>query len=143
MRGFREAFEAYGADYGATMARFMGSETMYLRLLDMLFQDKNLQKLGDAVASGDLRGAFEAAEHRGDHPVLRTAGTDLRESGLVHYPGPCAGYHRGRVQPRGRYSGTGVAPAGRADCDDGECEQGEKRPVPRPADDGAAADDAG
>ncbi|WP_066452490.1 Hpt domain-containing protein [Anaerotruncus rubiinfantis] len=61
MRGFREAFEAYGADYGATMARFMGSETMYLRLLDMLFQDKNLQKLGDAVASGDLRGAFEAA----------------------------------------------------------------------------------
>ena len=61
MRGFREVFDAYGADYGATMARFMGSETMYLRLLDMLFQDKNLQKLGDAVASGDLRGVFEAA----------------------------------------------------------------------------------
>ena len=52
-------------------------------------------------------------------------------------------HHRGRLQPRGRYGGTGVAPAGRADCDDGECEQGEKRPVPQPADDGAAADDAG
>ena len=36
----------------------------------------------------------------------------------------------GGFSPRGRYSGTGVAPAGRADGDDGECEQGEKRPVP-------------
>ena len=58
-------------------------------------------------------------------------------------PGQCAGYHRGRLQPRGRYGGTGVAPAGRADGDDGECEQGQKRSVPQPANDGAAADDAG
>lgn len=64
-----------------------------------------------------------------------------RESGSN--PADLARHHRGRVQPRGRYSGTGVAPAGRADGDDGECEQGEKRPVPQPADDGAAADDTG
>ena len=71
---------------------------------------------------------------------------DLQPMSLFKPFSICAIYctlSRGRVQPRGRYSGTGVAPAGRADGDDGECEQGEKRPVPQPADDGAAADDAG
>ena len=58
---FRELFEAYGADYQETMERFMGNETMYLRFLDMLFQDENLQKLGGALDAGDLSGAFEAA----------------------------------------------------------------------------------
>ena len=50
MPTFRDVFEAYGADYDTTMARFMGNEAMYLQLLDMLFQDENMQKLGAALA---------------------------------------------------------------------------------------------
>lgn len=61
MEGFREAFAAYGADYQETMGRFMGNEGMYLRLMDMLFKDDSVEKLGQALAAGDLTGAFEAA----------------------------------------------------------------------------------
>lgn len=61
MAEFREVFEAYGASYEATMARFMYNESTYLRFLDMLFQDDNLQKLGDALDRGALKSAFEAA----------------------------------------------------------------------------------
>ena len=61
MPTFRDVFEAYGADYDTTMARFMGNEAMYLQLLDMLFQDENMQKLGAALANRDYTAAFEAA----------------------------------------------------------------------------------
>ena len=61
MGNFREEFETYGADYETTMARFMGNEALYLRCLEMLFQDENLRRLGAALAEGDLSGAFEAA----------------------------------------------------------------------------------
>ncbi|QNL44415.1 Hpt domain-containing protein [Oscillibacter hominis] len=61
MRSFQEVFEGYGADYQTTMSRFLGNEEMYLRFLNMLFQDDNLQKLGEAIEHGDLTAAFEAA----------------------------------------------------------------------------------
>ncbi|WP_338148938.1 Hpt domain-containing protein [Dysosmobacter acutus] len=61
MRSVQEIFEAYGADYQVTMSRFLGNEEMYLRFLHMLFQDDNLQKLGQALERGDLTAAFEAA----------------------------------------------------------------------------------
>ena len=61
MRDFREVLEAYGVDYEMTMDRFMGNEALYMRLLDMLFQDSNLQKLGDALQAHDAAAAFEAA----------------------------------------------------------------------------------
>lgn len=61
MPGFREVFEAYGADYEVTMGRFLGNESLYLKLLGMLSRDDNLLKLGDSLDSGDLTGAFEAA----------------------------------------------------------------------------------
>lgn len=61
MQEFKVLFEAYGADYQSTMNRFMGNEALYLRLLDMLFQDTNLQRLGDALDTNDLPGAFAAA----------------------------------------------------------------------------------
>lgn len=61
MGNFKETFEAYGADYALTMERFMGNEAMYLRLLDMLFKDDNLQKLSAALEQGDLAAAFAAA----------------------------------------------------------------------------------
>lgn len=61
MADFKEIFSAYGGDYDATMARFMGSEAMYLRILSMLFQDENLAKLGSALRDGDSEAAFAAA----------------------------------------------------------------------------------
>ncbi|WP_040196328.1 Hpt domain-containing protein [Candidatus Soleaferrea massiliensis] len=61
MQGFKELFEAYGADYQATMNRFMGNEAMYMRLLDMLFRDTGLSALGAALEANDLSAAFEAA----------------------------------------------------------------------------------
>lgn len=61
MGDFKKIFEDYGADYEATMGRFMGNEAMYLRILDMLFADDNLHKLGSSLKDGDMTGAFEAA----------------------------------------------------------------------------------
>ena len=60
MGGFREMFEAYGADYHSTMARFMGNEAMYMKFLDMLFKDDNLEKLGEALEKQDYEEAFSA-----------------------------------------------------------------------------------
>ena len=67
MPTFRDVFEAYGADYDTTMARFMGNEAMYLQLLDMLFQDENMQKLGAALANRDYTAAYS-----GVNPILPT-----------------------------------------------------------------------
>ena len=61
MGEFREIFEVYGADYNSTMARFMGKEAMYLKFLDMLFKDDNLEKLGTALEHQDYEAAFAAA----------------------------------------------------------------------------------
>ncbi len=61
MTHFEQAFADYGADYQTTLSRFMGSEAMYLRILDMLFQDENLDRLGEALDRGDLTAAFECA----------------------------------------------------------------------------------
>ena len=61
MGEFREIFEVYGADYNSTMARFMGNEAMYLKFLDMLFKDDNLEKLGTALGQQDYEAAFAAA----------------------------------------------------------------------------------
>ena len=61
MGEFRKIFEAYGADYNSTMARFMGNEAMYVKFLDMLFKDDNLDKLGTALGQQDYEAAFAAA----------------------------------------------------------------------------------
>ena len=61
MGEFREIFEVYGADYNSTMARFMGNEAMYVKFLDMLFKDDNLEKLGTALEQQDYEAAFAAA----------------------------------------------------------------------------------
>lgn len=61
MPGLQKIFQAYGADYHTTMARFVGNEALYLRFLDLLFQDENLEKLVSSLDSGDLNRAFEAA----------------------------------------------------------------------------------
>lgn len=61
MQKFKEAFEEYGADYNNTLERFMGNEAMYIKLLGMLFEDENLEKLGDSLKEGDFDSAFAAA----------------------------------------------------------------------------------
>ena len=61
MGEMKKLLEDYGADYDETMSRFMGNEAMYLRFLNMLFEDGNLKKLGDAVSAENLDAAFEAA----------------------------------------------------------------------------------
>lgn len=61
MGEFQIIFEKYGADCTTVMARFMNNEALYLRLLGMLFQDDNLEKLCAALEVNDLSGAFEAA----------------------------------------------------------------------------------
>lgn len=58
---FRQIFEAYGGDYTATIKRFVGNEKMYLRILNMLFANENLQNLQDSVEQEDWDGAFAAA----------------------------------------------------------------------------------
>lgn len=61
MKNFKKLFEEYGGDYTATMARFMNNEAMYMKFLNMLFKDDNLDKLSEAIKNNDLNAAFEAA----------------------------------------------------------------------------------
>lgn len=61
MQSFQDCFEAYGADYQAAMERFWGDETVYLKILNMLFLDDNLAKLTEAIANHHLADAFAAA----------------------------------------------------------------------------------
>ena len=68
MAGFKEIFSAYGGDYDATIARFMGSEAMYLRILPMLFQDENLESWAarsvTAIRGRVRRGAYPKGRYR-------------------------------------------------------------------------------
>ncbi len=61
MTNLKEVFQKYGVDYETTMARFMGNEQMYLRILAMLPRDENLHKLDQALQTGDYPAAFDAA----------------------------------------------------------------------------------
>ena len=56
-----EALEAYGADVKAGLARCMGMQDFYLRLVGMELKDENFQKLDGALAARNSREAFEAA----------------------------------------------------------------------------------
>lgn len=61
MSGFQTIFNAYGGDNSIAMGRFFGNEGMYLRFLDMFFQDESFQQLENALDAGDLKDAFAAA----------------------------------------------------------------------------------
>lgn len=60
MGNFRAAFEAYGADYDGTMRRFWGTRPCICACRHAP-RDGSVNRLGDALESGDLGGAFEAA----------------------------------------------------------------------------------
>lgn len=56
-----EALEAYGADVKSGLARCMGMQDFYLRLVAMQLADGNFEKLDRALADQNSRAAFEAA----------------------------------------------------------------------------------
>ena len=61
MGNFKSVFEAYGGDYDVTMSRFMGKETLYMKILGMIGHEFNSTKLRTAIEDKDLVAALEAA----------------------------------------------------------------------------------
>ena len=61
MPNVKTIMEAYGVDYALTMERFMQQESLYIKILGMLFQDESLAELRTALAKRDLSLAFQAA----------------------------------------------------------------------------------
>jgi len=57
VQGLRE----FGADVDQGLARCMNNESFYLRMVSMIFNDGNFDKLAAAVADNDLKAGFEAA----------------------------------------------------------------------------------
>ena len=56
-----DSLRAFGANVDEGMARCMGREDFYLRLVKMARNDTNIGKLRAAVDAGDLDAGFEAA----------------------------------------------------------------------------------
>lgn len=56
-----EKLNAFGADTEEGMARCYGNEVLYLRLVNMIIDEKNFDKLKVSLDDGDLDAAFEAA----------------------------------------------------------------------------------
>lgn len=61
MRGFRELFGAYGANYQNRMDRFLRNEKTRLKFLELFFEDLSVEKLGNALPCGVRLVAFEDA----------------------------------------------------------------------------------
>ena len=53
--------KAYGANTDAALARMMGNEDFYLRLIPRVFDDTNFDLLPQSISEGNLEKAFEAA----------------------------------------------------------------------------------
>lgn len=51
----------FGADTDEGLARCFGNEGLYLKLVNMICQEGNFEKLRSALDNGDLDTAFEAA----------------------------------------------------------------------------------
>ena len=56
-----DELRTYGANVDAGLARCFNKEDFYLRLVNIGLSDPNFDRLAAAMASGDARGAFEAA----------------------------------------------------------------------------------
>lgn len=59
MNSFNECLKQYGADVNGINDRFMGNETIYLKVLRMLFEDQNMNQLEQTLKANDLKGAYE------------------------------------------------------------------------------------
>lgn len=51
----------YGADVGAGLEICMNNEEFYLKMVNLMLKDNQADRLAEAVESGDLNAAFEAA----------------------------------------------------------------------------------
>lgn len=56
-----DSLKQFGADTDDGLARCMGNEGFYFKLIGKVMEDKNFQMLEEAVAVKDLDKAFEAA----------------------------------------------------------------------------------
>ena len=56
-----DTLQQFGADTRQGLERCMNNEAFYLRLVNMGLDDKNFDKLKQAVRAGDRKAAFEAA----------------------------------------------------------------------------------
>ncbi len=56
-----DKLKEYGADTQDGLARCMGNEALYLRLVSTVATQPDFAKLKDSIAAGDLKGAFESA----------------------------------------------------------------------------------
>ncbi len=56
-----DGLRQYGADVDSGLGRCMNMEAFYLKLVDKAVKEEAFGKLSDALASGDLDTAFEAA----------------------------------------------------------------------------------
>ena len=56
-----EKLRNYGANVDEGLARCLNNESFYLRLVNMVINDKNFSELENAINQNDLKKAFEAA----------------------------------------------------------------------------------
>ena len=56
-----EILKEYGADVDAGLARCMGMKDFYIRMVNLVMEDKNFAALDQAVGKRDVKAAFEAA----------------------------------------------------------------------------------
>ena len=56
-----EKLNEYGADTKDGLARCLGMEEFYLKLVNTMIADENFGKLDAAIEDGDVKKAFEAA----------------------------------------------------------------------------------
>lgn len=56
-----ETLREYGADTEEAVARCMGNEEFYIKLVKQAIDDEHFEKLREAIAAGDLDEAFSVA----------------------------------------------------------------------------------
>lgn len=56
-----DGLRAFGANVDEGLARCMNNEGFYLRMVGMVLNDANFEKLSQAVQAGDLDACFEAS----------------------------------------------------------------------------------
>ena len=56
-----EKLNGYGADTKDGLARCLGMEEFYLKLVNTMLNDENFDKLDAAIEEGEVKKAFEAA----------------------------------------------------------------------------------
>lgn len=61
MPTYEEIFRLHGVNYQETMPRFSNNMTLYIKLLNMLFEEDTLALLGQALQNKDVAQAFAHA----------------------------------------------------------------------------------